>query len=234
MHGADDDPIRPGGARPDTRHARPAARGHVGGQPVQRGQRQPAQQRRGLRAAPAVRGGVEQPERPVRGDPGRPRYSARDAPAAACPPRSPRRSAAAGAPGAGPARAGWPGRGPAPRSAPAPGRRSRPGTRPARPAPAAGPGVVAAISRPPASRCSLIPTSSSASSASLPGKCRYSAGPLTPTAAPRSAMLTPWKPRWANSCAATARICSRRPPPGRAAVDAVAIRHSVAGRVSVC
>ena len=56
-----------------------------------------------------------------------------------------------------------------------------------------------------------MPISISASSASLPSKCRYSAGPLTPTAAPRSAMLTPWKPCLAKSSAATARICARLP-----------------------
>src|SRR5689334_3711760 len=53
----------------------------------------------------------------------------------------------------------------------------------------------------------------SASRASLPSKCRYRAGPLTPTAAPRSAMLTPWKPCLANSSAATARIWARLPEP---------------------
>ncbi len=60
-----------------------------------------------------------------------------------------------------------------------------------------------------------MPISISASSASLPSKCRYSAGPLTPTAAPRSAMLTPWKPCLAKSSAATARICARLPEPCR-------------------
>ena len=65
-----------------------------------------------------------------------------------------------------------------------------------------------------------MPTSISASSASLPGKCRYSAGPLTPTAAPSSAMLTPWNPCRANRVAATCSICSRRvlPPAAEGSV----------------